>query len=206
LILSSSPPSHHQSGLFGGQIELPTGLIHQPDFISREEELNLLGHIAGLPFRQAKYKEYRANRRVVRFGDVAYLQQAGEFDEDPAENGNPRQPFPDFLEPLRERAAEWLGVAPIEFHHALVSEYQPGVPIGWHRDAPHFECIVGVTLAGSARMRFKPFGGEGRKDIFAIELVPRSAYIMSGPIRWNWMHSIPPHKALRYSITMRTLT
>jgi len=38
-----------------------------------------------------------------------------------------------------------------------------------------------------------------------IELEPRSAYVMRNDVRWQWQHSIAPTRALRYSITFRTL-
>lgn len=201
---SRAEAGKHQPGLFGEENRLVSGLALKPDFISREEEISLFESIAVLPFRQAKYKAYLANRRVVRFGNATYPENL-EFDEDPADGGNPCRALPGFLLALRKRAADWINVRPADFEHVLVSEYQPGVPIGWHRDAPHFDCVVGISLGGGARLRFKPFGGSGKKDIFSVELAPRSAYIMRGPIRWNWQHSIPPHKALRYSVTLRTL-
>ncbi len=90
--------------------------------------------------------------------------------------------------------------------HALITEYQEGTPIGWHRDAPHFDIVVGVSQAGPCVMRFRPRGIKpDRNNVVTLELAPRSAYVMRGAIRWDWQHSIPPTKARRYSITMRTL-
>jgi alkylated DNA repair dioxygenase AlkB len=88
--------------------------------------------------------------------------------------------------------------------HILVTQYAPGTPIGWHRDAPQFERIAGVSLAGACRMRFKPFEGTPA-DILNLALEPRSAYALTGPARWRWQHSIAPTPGLRYSITLRTL-
>ena len=89
---------------------------------------------------------------------------------------------------------------------ALVAEYTPGTPLGWHRDVPDFELIVGISLAGTARIRFRPYPWkpERRKEVFALELEPRSAYILRDEARWGWQHSVPPTKELRYSITFRT--
>ena len=60
-----------------------------------------------------------------------------------------RRPLPRFLLPLRERAAAWAGIAPERFANALVAEYRPGTPLGWHRDVPDYEAGVGVSLAGT---------------------------------------------------------
>ena len=119
---------------------------------------------------------------------------------------HPAAPIPEFLQPLKKRVAAWLGVAPDDIRHALVAEYRPGTALGWHRDVPNFELVCGVSLAAAARMRFRPFPpGNDKKKILSIELAPRSAYILRGDARWRWQHSIPPTKALRYSITLRTL-
>jgi len=114
--------------------------------------------------------------------------------------------LPEFLAPVRERAAAWLGVRPEDIRHALIAEYRPGTALGWHRDVPDFERVCGVSLAAACRMRFRPFPPKNdRKSILSLELAPRSAYILADDARWRWQHSIPPTKALRYSMTFRTL-
>jgi alkylated DNA repair dioxygenase AlkB len=185
-----------QATLFDVPAQLPHGLLYRPRFISAEDEGALLKEIAALPFKEARFHQYTARRRVVRYGE-GY---------DDYEDDDPRLEFPQFLVPLRRRLAELAHVHETEFAHALVTQYQPGTPIGWHRDAPHFAVVAGISLAGSCVMRFRPRGMKpDKKNIVALELEPRSAYVMKGPIRWDWQHSIPPTKALRYSITMRTL-
>ena len=185
-----------QATLFDVPAQLPHGLGYRPHFISPAEEGALLEEIAALPFKEARFQQYTARRRVVRYG-------LGYEDDD---EDDPRFEFPPFLIPLRRRLAELAHVPEAQFAHALVTQYQPGTPIGWHRDAPHFAVVVGVSLAGSCVMRFRPRGVKpDKKNIVSLELEPRSAYVMQGPIRWDWQHSIPPTKALRYSITMRTL-
>ncbi|MPZ46544.1 MAG: hypothetical protein GEV05_24780 [Betaproteobacteria bacterium] len=190
-----------QTSLFGQQEVLPHGLIYRPDFLTVDEEKYLLTEFAQLPFREAHFQQYVARRRVVRFGEGEYPASYG----NEAQTANPRRPFPDFLLPFRAKAAQWLGMEERAFVHALCTEYQPGSPIGWHRDAPHFEVIVGISLAGKARMRFRPYLAESARAAIAIELAPRSAYVMQGDIRWRWQHHILPTKELRYSITFRTL-
>ena len=101
-----------------------------------------------------------------------------------------------------------MGVAPDELVTALVAEYRPGTPLGWHRDAPDYERVAGVSLGGWARMRLRPYRTRQppvKDKPLALELAPRSAYQMTGVARWGWQHSIPATKELRYSITWRTL-
>jgi alkylated DNA repair dioxygenase AlkB len=176
---------------------LPPGLIYRADFLERDEEQALLAHIRALPLREAQYRQYTARRRTVNYGfsyDFQHLE------------AKPAPPIPEFLGPLRVRAAQWAGVASADFVQALVAEYTPGTPLGWHRDVPNFELIVGISLAGAARIRFRPYPWkpERRKEVFALELEPRSAYILRDEARWGWQHSVPPTKELRYSITFRT--
>src|SRR6185503_12482034 len=111
-----------------------------------------------------------------------------------------------YLLPLREKAARWAGIAPEAFVNALVAEYRPGTPLGWHRDVPDYELVFGVSLAGHARMRLRRYPPVNPKkaDVIHLELPPRSAYVLRGVARWGWQHSIAPTQELRYSITFRT--
>lgn len=176
---------------------LPEGLTYRADFIDRGEESALLDRIRALPLREAQYRQYTARRRTVNYGFSYDFQH---------HKANAAPPIPEFLAPLRARVAQWVAVSANEFVQALVAEYTPGTPLGWHRDVPDFELIVGISLGGTARMRFRPYPWEParRKEIFALELEPRSAYILRDTARWGWQHSIPPTRELRYSITFRT--
>jgi alkylated DNA repair dioxygenase AlkB len=176
---------------------LPRGLLYREDFISAEEESELLARIAELPLREAQYRQYTARRRTVNYGssyDFTHLR------------ANPAPPIPDFLGWLRARAAAWVGVRAEDFVQALIAEYQPGTPLGWHRDVPDYEVVTGISLAGAARIRFRPYPWkpEKKRDVFALEVAPRSAYILRDEARWGWQHHVPPTKVLRYSITFRT--
>ncbi len=186
-----------QRELFGNSQSLPAGMIYQPDFIARDEESALLDEIGNLPLREAKYKEFTAKRRIVSYG--------GRYDFS-ANELVPEGPIPEFLHPLRDRIASWVGVPASKFTHAMVAEYKTGTQLGWHRDVPEFELIVGVSLGGACRMRMRPYPPkkERNAESLSIDLEPRSAYIMRGEARWGWQHSIPPTNATRYSITFRT--
>jgi len=185
-----------QADLFGAP-SLPRGMEYQRDFIAPDEEQRLLAYIATLPLTEAKYQQYTARRRTVNFG-AGY-----DFSH---QRATPAPAIPDALDWLRERAAAWVGIEASEFVQALVAEYQVGTPLGWHRDVPDYEVIVGVSLAGAARLRMRPYpwSPERKREIINVDLEPRSAYILRGEARWNWQHHVPPTKALRYSITLRT--
>ena len=176
---------------------LPPGLEYRADFLDRRCEETLIAAFAALPFREAPFRQYTARRRVVRFGEDGYA-DIGEL-----QDGGP---WPAWLVDLRRKAADAASVDDDAFVHALVTEYRPGTPIGWHRDKPVYGTVVGISLAGACRMRFRPFDDRhGRKAAIALELAPRSLYVLRDDIRWRWQHQIPPVKALRYSVTFRTL-
>jgi DNA oxidative demethylase len=116
----------------------------------------------------------------------------------------PGEPIPELLHPVRGRLAEFAGVTPDDLGEALVTEYAPGAGIGWHRDAPAFGIVAAVSLLAPARMRFRR-GETGAWETTEILLEPRSAYLIAGDARSKFQHGIPPAKALRYSVTFRTL-
>jgi alkylated DNA repair dioxygenase AlkB len=175
---------------------LPEGFDYEENFVTENEERLLLDAIDGLSLEHAQYRQFVARRRIVSFG--------GRYDFSTNEL-RPASPIPAWLHPLRDRAATWAHLSPEDVEHALVAEYAPGTPLGWHRDVPDFEAIVGVSLAGSCRLRFRryPARKPGRAEI-TLNLAPRSIYTLQGPARWNWQHSVSPTKELRCSITFRT--
>lgn len=187
-----------QDDLFGAPPPpLPPGMRLQEAFLSPAEEQALLARIEALPLAPMKYQQYEALRRVVSYGgSYDFSRRALEAAE----------PLPAWLDPLRERAGAWAGIAPQAFVQALVAQYQPGTPLGWHRDVPDFEDIVGISLGNEAVMRFRPYPHEkGRRGgVLKLVLPPRSIYLLRGAARWGWQHSVAPTKALRYSITLRT--
>lgn len=188
-----------QGALFGAADALPAGLALAPEFIGAIEERALIDLAVGLPLQEARYKQYTARRRVYAYGSRS---DDDEYKLDPVAIAE--LPLP--LHALRERLAAWAGVGPEEFVHVMIAEYQRGTPLGWHRDAPDYEVVCGVSLGSTARLRFRPWPPHHPKkeDIVAIDLAPRSAYSMRGVARWGWQHSVPPVPGLRYSVTMRT--
>ena len=173
--------------------DLPEGFLYQPEFITVAEEADLLRHFVKLDFQAFDFHGYIAKRRIVEYG----------FEYDfTSRQAEAARPLPHFLAPFANRAAEWAGIHSVEIIESVITEYSPGSPIGWHRDVPQFEIIIGISLKSSCRFRFKPYRKEGK--IMSVTLEPRSAYILRGPARWNFQHSIPAVKSLRYSITFRT--
>jgi alkylated DNA repair dioxygenase AlkB len=174
------------------------GLKYEANFLTPAQEFALLDYIRGLDLKEAQYRQWRANRRTVSYG--------GRYDFT-ANELLPAAPLPSFLFPLRERIAAWVGIPPARFNHALIAEYRSGTQLGWHRDMANFESVVGVSLAGAARMRFRPYPPlpQARRSVCTLALQARSVYALRGHARWDWQHAVSPAKMLRYSITFRTL-
>jgi alkylated DNA repair dioxygenase AlkB len=176
--------------------DLPDGFRYRPDLISSDEERDLVARFETLPFKPFEFRGYTGHRQVVSFG---WRYDFGRRSLDPTTQ------IPDFLLPLREQVAAFTGHAPEAFVQALVSLYEPGAAIGWHRDRPEFGQVAGVSLLTPCRFRFRRQAGAGWERR-ALEAAPRSAYLLSGPSRTDWEHSIPPLEARRYSVTFRTRT
>jgi DNA oxidative demethylase len=175
--------------------EEPEGLIYRPDLLTVDEEVDVLDVLGSLRFDPIVMHGQAAKRTARHFGlDYDYE----------ARTPTPGEPVPDWILPVRERAAELAGHDPDELVEVLVQRYPPGSTIGWHRDAPAFGTVVGVSLGGASRLRFQRGKGDDRR-VWEVLLEPRSGYVLAGKARTSWQHSIPPTKELRYSITFRTL-
>ncbi len=175
--------------------DAPPGFVYRPEFVSEAEEDTLVEGIRGVEFSEVKMRGAVARRRTAHFGWL-YGYETWRIEPGP--------PIPEFLLPLRERVGKLAGVAADALVEVLLTEYQPGAGIGWHRDAPMFGVVAGVSLLGACRFRFEHGTGEAR-ETRAILLAPRSAYLLTGAARESWRHSIPPTRELRYSVTFRTL-
>jgi len=176
-------------------MEAPEGLVYQPELLPEELEKELLDVLEKLQFDPIVIRGQAARRTARHYGlDYDYE----------ARTPMPGEPVPEWLEPAREIAAEFAGFTPDELAEILVQRYPPGSTIGWHRDAPAFGTVIGLSLAGSSRLRFQRGKAEAR-SVYEVMLEPRSGYVLAGKARTSWQHSIPPTKELRYSITFRTL-
>jgi alkylated DNA repair protein (DNA oxidative demethylase) len=178
---------------------LPDGFGYHPDLITVDEERALVAAIERLPLAPVVMRGFTARRRTLHYGVVYGYNGRGV---------TPGPPIPDFLLPVRARAAAIGSVNEAELTEALVTEYVPGAVIGWHRDAPMFgPTVIGVSLAAPCRMRFRrgEHSPSGVVERASIILEPRSGYVLTGPARSDWQHSIPAVDALRYSITFRSV-
>ena len=184
-----------QPSLFDAPSALPEGFAYQPDLIDRDEEARLVEAMGALGFKPFEFRGYLGNRRIVSFG--------WRYDFNDRRLGR-AEPLPDWLLPLRDKAAEFAGVRPEAFAHALLTEYAPGAGIGWHRDRPEFDVVAGVSLLSPCRFRLRRRTGK-RFERLEFTAEPRSAYRLAGEARDHWEHSIPPLDSLRYSITFRSL-
>jgi len=174
---------------------MPAGFRYAPDFIDAAAETRLVEAFADLPFKEFEFHGFLGKRRVVSFG-TRYDFNGGGLKE--------AEPMPPFLLPLRERAAAFAGLAPDRLAHALVTEYRPGTAIGWHRDRPHYDDVIGISLLSPCTFRMRRKRGSGWERA-ALRLDRRSVYLMRGPSRQDWEHSIPAVEELRYSVTFRSL-
>ena len=193
-------PMDGQHELFAGDGGgWPVGWRYEADFIDPSEEAALLATLDTLPLAGARYKDFVARREVVSYG--------GRPDAPDEPGRSSLELAPAICRQLRSRVAAWCGLPEVAFAHLLVSRYAPGTPLGWHRDAPGFEVVVGVSLGGWARMRFRPLASArtARHPALTAHLAPRSVYIMRGAARSDWQHSLAPTEGLRWSITFRTL-
>nr|WP_113891272.1 alpha-ketoglutarate-dependent dioxygenase AlkB [Roseiarcus fermentans] len=184
-----------QPSLFAPGPGLPEGFRYAPDLLDPGEERSLVAEIARLPFQAFQFHGFEGKRRVVSFG------WRTDFDDASLNRG---EPIPAFLTGARASAARFAGLEADALEQLLVTEYAPGAPIGWHRDRAAFAEVVGVSLRAPCTFRFRRRSGKDWARA-SLTLAPRSAYVLRGPARTQWEHSIPAVEALRYSLTFRTL-
>ena len=190
------PAAMIQNDLFESTADLPEGMRCATDIISTDEERALLKELPALPLKEFEFRGFLGKRRTVSFGwhydfNGGGLGQAGKL--------------PEFLLPVRARAARFADLAPEALEHALLIEYRPGASIGWHRDRQAFDDVIGISLLAPCTFRLRRKAGP-KWERRTFTAAPRSAYLLRGPSRTEWEHSIPPLDALRYSITFRSLS
>lgn len=184
-----------QFNLFEQPAAFPAGFRYQPSLLSHDEEDALVEWFTGLSFEAFEFRGFLGRRRVASFGwrydfNVRALCRA--------------EDMPARLLPLREAAACAAGIDPSSLQHALVTEYAPGAAIGWHRDRPEFGDVIGISFAAPCMLHLRRRQAAGWERA-SLTLEPRSAYLLRGPVRTEWEHSIRPTDRLRYSVTFRSL-
>ena len=183
-----------QLALFDEARREPEGLRYAADFVSSAIEQELILGIQTLPLQPFQFGEFEGNRRIASFGfrydyDLRRLTRA--------------EPIPAWLAEIVANIETFGGPA-TRIQQVLCTEYGVGVGIGWHRDKPHFDRVFGLSLGSACKFRFRR-PAYTRWERFTLEARPRSIYMMSGPSREVWEHSIPAVEAQRYSVTFRTM-
>ena len=188
----------HQPDLFGASADAPVapGLAAADEFLTPAEEAELIARIDAEALSPFRFQGWLGKRLTRSFG-WSYDFDSGRFSE--------TDPLPRWLDPIRERAARFAGIAGDALVQALLIRYDPGAGIGWHRDRPVFEHVVGISLGNPATLRLRRRAGAGFERA-KLRLAPRSVYHLSGEARHAWEHSIAPMDVPRWSITLRSLT
>lgn len=182
-----------QLSLFNVESGLPDCFRYRPNLIDDGEESALVTGIERLPFRAFQFHGFEGKRRVVSFGWRYDFREA---------KLRKAEPIPEIFHSIRAKAASFAGLDPGAFEQLLVTEYEPGAAIGWHRDRPVFGEVIGVSLMAECTFRFRRKADAGWERA-SLRLAQRSAYLLSGPARAEWEHSIPGVARLRYSLTFR---
>ena len=175
--------------------ELIPGLRTRDELVDAAEEAELITHIAALNLTPFRFQSFTGKRLTISFG-LAFDFEAGRITR--------AEPIPDWLDPLRRRAADFAELPSGDLVQALVIRYDPGAGIGWHRDRPQFDQVVGISLGAPATLAFRQRTATGFRRV-KLPLTPRSAYHLAGEARNAWEHGISAHDALRFSITFRSL-
>lgn len=174
----------------------PDGLSYRPDFISADEERKLLAHLEALRYGRVVLRGIASKREVASFG-WRYSFESNHL--------SPGPPIPDWMAWLRTRAAALADKDPERLVQGSVNRYPPGAGIGYHRDLPVFGApVIGLSLLSACAMRFQRGKGSDR-EVYVLELAPRSLYVLDGSARSRWEHGITACPCLRYSLTFRTL-
>jgi alkylated DNA repair dioxygenase AlkB len=186
------------TSLFGDAFNYPSGFYYVPGFISQSEEDKLIARIREVELHPFMFQGFEAKRRVASFG-YDYC-----FDNKALTKGNE---IPAAFTALINKVAAYLSIHSEDFAELLVTEYPPGAVINWHRDAPPFDLIAGISLLSDCTFKLRPYdkAKQNRKSVVSIPVERRSLYIIDGESRTEWQHSISPVKSTRYSITLRTL-
>jgi len=171
------------------------GFTYRPGLLTAQQESRQVACFEKLDLKPFEFHGHLGNRRTLSFG---WRYDYGKARAEKA------APIPSHLLDLREIAGAFLGRDPKSFEHVLVTEYAPGAGIGWHRDKAVFRHVIAFSFLASCRLRFRR-ARDGGWDRLAVQVEPRSGYILDGEARAVWEHSIPPLDAKRYSVTFRDL-
>jgi alkylated DNA repair dioxygenase AlkB len=184
--------------LFPIEPSYPPGFSYKDDFISEEEERRLCSAVSKLELHTFIFRGFEAKRKVESFG-YDY-----NFNDRSISKG---KAIPSEFNFLIDKTAAYLNIGAKDFQELLVIEYPVGSVMNWHRDAPPFELIAGISLLSDCILKFRPYGKsrQGKSSVISLPVKRRSLYVMKDEIRNDWEHSVPKMNRVRYSITLRTL-
>ncbi len=188
------PPRANETADLFGKPALPDGFRYVADVLSAAEERELVRCFEKLAVQPYLFRGFEAHRRIFTFGHQYAF--AGQKPRD-------ESAIPGYLLPLADIAAQVSGRPAADFRSMMVSEYAPGAGIAWHRDKPQYEDIVGFSFLAPCLFRLRRKVGDAWERRSPL-VEPRSVYLLSGPVRDEWQHSIAPMETLRYSVTLRT--
>ena len=183
-----------QPGLFD-DAPLP-GLSYRPGILGQEEEAGLIERIEALPLAPFRFQGWLGKRQTLSLG--------WNYDFDKASFG-PTDPIPDWLAPLKKRAVDFARIPEDDLVQLLITRYDPGAGIGWHRDRPVFDHVIGISLGAAATLRFRRRKDKGF-DRVALPIDARSIYHLTGAARFEWEHGIAAMETTRWSLTFRSLS
>jgi alkylated DNA repair dioxygenase AlkB len=184
--------------LFPDEPVYPEGFRYFPEFLSEAEEKALCAQISGIQLHTFNFQGFEAKRKVASFGyDYS-------FDKRSLSKG---KEIPDTFHSLIAKVSVKLDIPEADFAELLVTEYPEGAVINWHRDAPPFDLIAGISLNADCIFKLRPHdkAKQGRSSVISLPVKKRSLYVIQGVARTDWQHSIAPVKKVRYSVTLRTL-
>jgi alkylated DNA repair dioxygenase AlkB len=184
--------------LFPIELQFPEGFQYVPDFISKAEEEYLYQEVLKVERHTFVFQGFEAKRKVASFG------HDWNFEKQQLSKG---KDIPKEFDPLLEKVAQHLQLQKDVFAELLVTEYPVGAVINWHRDAPPFDLIAGISLHADCTFRLRPYNNEKKEKtaVLSFPVKRRSLYVIQGPSRTHWQHSIAAVQHVRYSITLRTL-
>ncbi|KAJ1744297.1 hypothetical protein LPJ78_000408 [Coemansia sp. RSA 989] len=186
------------------------GLFYIADFITEDEEKQIMQHIA--EESQSADKWFQVQERFVKHYGHAFdyhLKHIG----DPAMAASLE--LPSWFRPFIRRIRERLPAYEAQPDQLTIQRYPPGSGIAFHSDShtAFTDTVVILSMGTPVQMDFrKPAAG---CPPTSIDLMPRSLVLMTGEARFGWEHAIRMRRSdlidgrvrersERWSITMRT--
>jgi alkylated DNA repair dioxygenase AlkB len=131
--------------LFPVRLKLPHGFTYHDNFITSDEERDLYESITKLDLHPLIFQGFEARRKVASFGyDYS-------FDKRSLSKGTE---IPAAFQWLITKVSGQTSIPENAFAELLVTEYPIGSVINWHRDAPPFDVIAGISFFPIAPSNF----------------------------------------------------